>query len=144
VANFVFNGTVIAPPAPPPAGTTGANLDVDNDNNLNTRRVFDAGTDGFRFTDDADVANFVSIINFGANDRVVLEAGNTYSFTNRDLDGDGDADDLQITLNKNGTVSDIFILDVVSSSAAVFNEASAEQAVNARFGTNNVDYFSFA
>ena len=144
VANFVFNGTVITPPAPPPAGTTVANLDIDTDNNLNTYRVFDAGTDGFRFTDDADTANSVEIINFGTNDRIVLEAGNTYSFTNTARDADGIANDLRITINKGGTVSDIYIKDVVDPSGVVFNEATAEQALNTRFGSGNVDYFSFA
>lgn len=146
VQNFFFNGTVIAPPAPPPAGTTVANLDIDNDSNLETYRVFDASTDGFRFTDDANVPNSVEIINFGTNDRIVLEAGNTYSFTNVARDADGLANDLRITINNlsNGGVSDIFIKDVVDPNAFVFNETTAEQALNARFGSGSVDYFSFA
>ena len=120
-------------------------LDIDDDNNVLTSRVFDAGSASFRFTDDADVANSSTIVNFGANDRIVLEAGNSYSFTNGDRDGGGVGNDLEITINKaGGIVSTLIIRDVVDPTAVVFDEARAEAAVNAYFGTTNVDYFQFA
>jgi VCBS repeat-containing protein len=138
VTNFIFNGTVIAPPAPPPAGNTVQSLDADNDGNINTARVFDAGTDGFRFTDDADVANTVIILNLGNNDRIILETGNLYSFTNGAQDADGIPNDLIVTLNKGGVVSEIVIKDVVDPNAFVSNEAQAEAALG------GIDYFQFA
>lgn len=136
--NFRFGGVSTPPPVTGPVGQTAQGIDVDNDNNLNTYRLFDAGTDGFTFRDDADIANSVQIINLGPNDRIVLETGNTYAFANIDFDGDGLANDLQVIANKNGTVSDIIIKNAVDPNALVFNEATAEQALG------NVDYFSFA
>ncbi|NJC05711.1 VCBS repeat-containing protein [Sphingomonas kaistensis] len=135
--NFLFNGTVVTPPTQP-VGNTTANLDIDNDGNLLSARVFDASTDGFRFTDDADVANTVVILNLGTNDRIILETGNLYSFTNSALDADGLANDLIVTLNKGGVVSEITIKDAVDPNAFVSNEAQAEAALG------GIDYFQFA
>lgn len=136
--NFQFSIAVPPPPPPPPVGETSQGLDQDTDNNLNTYRVFDAGTGGFTFRDDADIANSVQIINLGSNDRIVLEAGVDYSFANIDFDGDGLANDLQVIANKGGTVSDIILKDAVDPNAVVFSESTAEQALG------NIDYFSFA
>jgi hypothetical protein len=119
-------------------GATDVSLDVDTDNNLNTARVFDAANGAFRFTDDADVANNVVILNLGTDDRIILEAGNTYSFANGARDGDNIANDLIVTINKAGQVSQIVIKDVVDPTALVFNEATAEQALG------GIDYFQFA
>ncbi|GAA4003319.1 hypothetical protein GCM10022211_13650 [Sphingomonas humi] len=139
-ANFVFGGTVITPPPPPTPGTTASNLDVDNDGNLNTRASFDAGTAGFGFTDNADVANTVQILNFGTNDRITFSniTANNVSYANIDFDNDGFANDLNITINKGGVVSDIVIKNVIDPNAVVFTEAQAEAALG------GFDYFQFA
>jgi hypothetical protein len=142
--NFLFNGTVTPPPPPPPAGTTVQALEVDNDNNLSTYRNFDAGLDGFRFTDDADAPNTTTITNFGNNDRIVLEAGNTYSFANVDFNQDGTAGDLAIIINKNGTVSEVVLLGAVDPNAFFTTDVAAEAALNLKLGTTGIDYFSFA
>jgi VCBS repeat-containing protein len=142
--NFLFNGAVVPPPPPPPAGTTAANLDIDGDGNATTRQLFNAGTDGFAFTDSADVNSLVTIVNFGSNDRITFTGATVASYTNTDFDNDGSANDLFITINKGGVVSDIIIKDVVSPQAFVQDEASANAALNAALGTGTVDYFSFA
>jgi VCBS repeat-containing protein len=138
--NFLFTG-VVTPP-----GNTTASLDADDDNNILTARVFDASTDGFRFTDDADTANTAVITGFGTNDLIVLETGNSYSFSSTALQSDGDniTNDLIVTFNKNGVVSQIFIKDAVNPNSVIFDEAGAEQALNQFLGTTNVDYFQFA
>jgi VCBS repeat-containing protein len=138
--NFLFTG-VVTPP-----GNTTASLDADDDNNILTARVFDASTDGFRFTDDADTANTAVITGFGTNDLIVLETGNSYSFSSTALQSDGDniTNDLVVTFNKNGVVSQIFIKDAVNPNSVIFDEAGAEQALNQFLGTSNVDYFQFA
>lgn len=155
LTNSIADGTVVTNEAQADAAIGAASdnfqfivtqsLDADDDSNVITARTFDAGSGSFRFTDDADVASSAVVINFGANDRIVLEAGNSYSFANRDLDGDNLGNDLEITINKaGGVVSTLVIKDIVDPSAIVFDEARAEVAVNDFLGTTNVDYFQFA
>jgi VCBS repeat-containing protein len=114
-------------------------LDVDNDSSLDTASVIDAGIDGFRFTDDADMANNVQIIKFGSDDRIVFETGANVSFVGSDADNDGLEDDLLITVEKGGVISEIALKDVIEPDAVVFNEVTANAAIG-----GGIDYFSFA
>jgi VCBS repeat-containing protein len=136
VENFI-SGAVPPPPPPPPPGQTAASLDQDDDNNLGTFFTLDAGGDGFTFSDDAQAANSVRVINFTSDDRIVFESGSAPSFANIDADGDGLANDLQIDTNVNGIVSTIILVDAVDPSAVIFTEAMAEQVLG-------FDAFSFA
>jgi VCBS repeat-containing protein len=137
--NFQFSAALPPAPPPPPAGSTAVSLDQDDNSNPNDFRTFNAATGSFRFTDDADAPNNASIVGLNSDDRIVLETGNNYSFTVRANDGDNVANDLIVTLNKNGVVSEIVLKDaVVDTSVLVFNEATAERALG------NIDYFSFA
>ena len=134
--NFRTSATTTTPP--PPVGATAQALEADDNTNPNDYRTFDAGTGSFRFTDDADAANNAIIVGLGNNDQIVLEAGNTYSFTSGDRDGDGLANDITVTINKGGVFSELIIKDAVVNNNLVFNEATAEQALG------GIDYFSFA
>jgi hypothetical protein len=134
--NFI-SGAVPPPPPPPPPAQTAASLDQDNDNNLGTFFTIDAGSDGFAFSDDAQIANSVRIINFTSDDRIVFETGSSPSFANIDADGDGLANDLQIDTNVNGVVSTIILVDAVDPSSIIFSEAMAENALG-------FDAFNFA
>lgn len=118
----------VAPADPPET----ASLDVDSDNNSNTREVIDAAGFSFTFNESATAQNSVSLINFTENDRIVVSGGapGQYSFTS-------DGNDLLISLNNNGQVSDIRIEDVVDPNVFILNEADAEQALG-------FDFFQFA
>jgi VCBS repeat-containing protein len=134
--NFI-SGAVPPPPPPPPPAQTAASLDQDNDGNLGTYFTIDAGNDGFAFSDDAQTANSVRIINFTSDDRIVFESGSAPTFANIDADGDGLANDLQIDTIDNGIVSTIILVDAVDPSAIIFSEAMAENALG-------FDAFNFA
>jgi VCBS repeat-containing protein len=138
LVNFRFGTDATPASSPLPVGNTTLSLDVDNDNDLSTYRVFDASTDGFRFTDDDRVANTVLILNFGTDDRIVFRSGADVSFSSDDFDEDGLANDLIITTNVSGVESRIVIKDVVSHQAIIFNEATAEAALG------HIDYFQWA
>lgn len=110
-------------------------LDIDDDANPLTPFTFDAGAEMYLFQDDDDVANNIVLINFGAEDVIQFES-TAVAYSSQDT-GDGDGmDDLLITVNNGGIVSEIRIEDVVDVSvqAIVFDEATAEAAVA---GTNN-------
>lgn len=91
------------------------------------------------FTDDATRNSYVKITNFTSGDsiRVTNATEADYSFSSSDLDGDGSADDLSISYSNagSGVVNDIQILNVVSSSAFVFDKATAVSAVGFNFIT---------
>jgi len=91
------------------------------------------------FSDDATKNSYVKITNFTAGDsiRVTNATEADYSFSSSDLDGDGSADDLSISYSNAGlgVVNDIQILNVVSSSAFVFDKATAVSAVGFNFIT---------
>jgi phosphoribosyl-AMP cyclohydrolase len=89
------------------------------------------------FTDDATKSSYVKITNFGSDDiiRVTGATEGQYSFTNADLDGDGQADDLSITFSNPdaGIVNDIQIINAVSSTAFVGDMSTAISAVGFNF-----------
>ena len=110
-----------------------ASLDVDNDANLLTSFTVDAGTEAFLFRDDDDIANNVTVINFGAEDVINFEAA-VVAFTNLGNVSGGAGGELSITVNNGGVLSQLILQDAVAAGALVFDEATAEAAVA---GTNN-------
>lgn len=89
--------------------------------------AIDARPNAFTFTDAAASPSNSVINGFSADDRIVLTGATSgASFTSV-------GDDLVISFNSNGVVSRITINDVVSPTAGIFDEASAEQAVGFDF-----------
>lgn len=89
------------------------------------------------FEDDAGRDSFVMITNFSSGDliRVTGAPEDAYSFSSRDVDGDGVADDLAISYSNpaTGAVNDIEILNLVSPSSFVQDRASAILAAGFNF-----------
>ncbi|SOB86827.1 Cadherin domain-containing protein [Sphingomonas guangdongensis] len=110
-----------------------ASLDVGT---ANTAVTLNAATNAFTYNETAGTASNVVINNFSSDDRIVVTGATgasqatSYSFTSSD-------NDLIISFNNAGVVSNIVINDVVSPNAFVFNEASAEAAVG-------FDFFRYA
>ena len=89
------------------------------------------------FTDDATKNSFVKITNFGPDDLIRVTGATDYNFTTGDLDGDGAADDLSISLSnaETGIINEIFVLNSVGTEAFIFDRASAVSAVGFNFIT---------
>jgi hypothetical protein len=89
------------------------------------------------FEDDASRESFVVITNFARGDliRVTGAKADQYSFSSRDLDGDGVADDLTISYADpaTGVINDIEILNVLGTTAIVQDYSSALAAVGFDF-----------
>lgn len=86
---------------------------------------FDAATAAFTFTDSAGNANFTDIINFSANDSIHFTNGGA-----NHLIVANNGPDVVFTVNNNGTVSQVTLVDVVLStdligSLAAFNAIAA-------------------
>jgi len=132
-----FQQAGAAPPVvtPPPVGTT-SSIDVGT---LSTRTTVDGASGNVTFTDNAAVTSNVNIINFTAGDSIAVTGATAanYSFTTGNFDGGATANDLQLSFNNNatGAVNSIFILNVVSPAAFVFNLATATAAVGFNFIT---------
>jgi hypothetical protein len=97
-----------------------------------------SGADGnVIFANDPTKSAFVKITNFGSGDLIRVTGATDYIFTTGDLDGDGTADDLSISLSNadTGIVNDIYVLNSVSPEAFVFDRASAVSAVGFNFIT---------
>jgi VCBS repeat-containing protein len=97
-----------------------------------------SGADGsVIFTNDPTKSAFVKITNFGSGDLIRVTGATDYIFTTGDLDGDGTADDLAISLSNadTGIVNDIYILNSVSPEAFVFDRTTAFSAVGFNFIT---------
>lgn len=110
-------------------------LDVDNDANTLTPFQIDAGDEWYQFVDDDDISNNVSLINFGPEDYIVFDAPfsgpGAVAFANlgdTDVVADG-LGDLLITINKDGTLTQIVLEDAVAADAFIFDEATADAAV---------------
>lgn len=89
------------------------------------------------FEDDASRDSFVVITNFARGDfiRVTGAKADQYSFSSRDLDRDGVADDLAISYADpiSGAVNDIEILNILSPTSFVQDYSSAVTAVGFNF-----------
>jgi hypothetical protein len=90
-----------------------------------------------RFEDDAARDSFVVLTHFSFGDFIAIRGAteSQYSFSSRDLDGDGEGDDLAISFSDpvSGAVNDIEILNILSSTAFVQDRASAVAAVGFNF-----------
>ncbi len=109
-------------------------LDEDDDDNITTPRQFSAEGDDFIFTDSADIESNAEIIGFGIGDRIQVDVDTSlYSFTTVNDGSSDEFDDLIITLNNDGVVSQIILQDVIEAGTFVFDEASAEEAFGEDF-----------
>jgi hypothetical protein len=119
----------------PSVSTVTFSLDVGTDA---SRTALSGSSGAVTFTDNAAVISNVGISGFGKDDviRVTGATENQYSYSSGDFDGDGSGDDLSLTfVSGSGVVNDIQILNVVSSSAFVFDKATAVSAVGFNFIT---------
>ena len=117
-----------------PTGGDGGTLDVDGDGDLNTAFTVAATADADAFTEDANVANNVRVTGFDvAADTITVSnaVAGDYSFSST-------ADDIVISYNNAGIVSEITLVGAVAdASVVVVDEASAETAAGG-------DFFSIA
>jgi len=90
----------------------------------------DAGIGANQYVENAAIADNVRITNFGPGDSIVVtNAGsNPGSFTSR-----SEGRDIEFSMNINGTVSLITLVDAASSGSVVYDEATAESAVGFDF-----------
>ena len=114
------------------SGTAGAggNLDVDDDASALTQAlVTAAGANSF--TEDANVANYVRLTDFGSDDSITVSNALTsdYNFTS-------EGTDLRITYNNNGVVNDITLVGVLLEGTFINSEADAETALGRDFFKN--------
>ncbi|MEJ6010518.1 Ig-like domain-containing protein [Novosphingobium aquae] len=125
--------------------------DVDNDNNSNTEASatgpnpltpipgLDAAAAAVNFTENANIANFVRISNFGSDDHITVTnaASGSYNFV-----VEPNNQDLTITFNNGGTINSI-TLEGIFSSPPPFNVAfsNSETVIEQFVG---YDFFSFA
>ena len=117
----------------PPLPEATVSLDIDSDSNLNSVEIFDAGGTQTTFTDDAGTNSNAQIIGFGPDD-VIQGSGDAadYSFSTQN-DGSSQLDDILISINNAGVISQIVIQDVANPGTFVFDEATAEQAAGFDF-----------
>lgn len=117
-----------------PTGGDGGTLDVDGDGDLNTAFTVAATAEADAFTEDANVANNVRVTGFDvAADTITVSnaVAGDYSFSST-------ADDIVISYNNAGIVSEITLVGAVAdASVLVVDEASAETAAGG-------DFFSIA
>lgn len=112
-------------------------LDVDSDGTIATAEPFSAADGDIAFTDSAAIESNAEITGFGVGDTIqVDEDTSNYSFTSTDDGSSATLDDLVISINNNGIVSQITLQDVIPDGTLVFDEASAETAVGADFFTD--------
>jgi hypothetical protein len=113
---------------------TVVSLDVDSDGNIVTAEPFSGADDDFIFTDSADVESNAEITGFGLGDIIRVDTDTSaYSFTTVNDGSSAEFDDLLITLNNAGVVSQIILQDVIDAGTFVSDEASAEAAFGADF-----------
>ena len=105
---------------------------VDSDNNPTRSRISTVGAQT-TFTDDADTNSNAQITGFGPDD-VIQGSGDAadYSFSTQN-DGSSQLDDILVSINNAGVISQIVIQDVADAGTFVFDETSAEQAVGFDF-----------
>jgi len=134
-AGFNFFNAATQPGGSGTSGTAGVggNLDVDSDANALTQATVTA-TGANSYTDDANVASFVKINGFGADDTITVSNAETsaYSFTSLGTD-------IQISYTTSaGVVNDITLVGVVSAGTFISSEASAEAALGRDFFKTSV------
>jgi len=132
-AGFNFFNAATQPGGSGTSGTAGAggNLDVDSDADALTQAIVTA-TGANSFTENANVANFVKINGFGADDTITVSNALTsaYSFTSVGTD-------IKISYTTSaGVVNDITLAGVVSAGTFIGSEADAETALGRDFFKN--------
>ena len=106
-------------------GVAGANGDLDDDNDANAVTVASiaatAAADAYK--ENANVANSVKIVGFGAGDTITVSNASTsaYSFSSVGTD-------LKISYNNAGVVNDITLAGVVEAGTFIGSELDAETA----------------
>lgn len=132
-AGWNFFNAATQPSGSGSSGTAGAggSLDADSDGNALTQAVVTA-TGANNYTEDANVANYVKINGFGADDTITVSNALTsaYSFTSQGTD-------IRITYTTAaGVVNDITLVGVVSPGTFIGSEADAELALGRDFFKN--------
>lgn len=111
-------------------GVAGANGDLDDDNDANAVTVASiaATAAADAYTENANVANSVKIVGFGAGDTITVSNASTsaYSFSSVGTD-------LTISYNNAGVVNDITIAGVVAAGTFIGSELDAETALGRDF-----------
>src|SRR5690606_15482035 len=109
------------------------NLDTaDTDNNTNTANIVDAADADIIFTDDVEVASNTIIRNFEEGDVIRFTAPEDAEITFST--GADDENDLEISINIDGIVSEIVLDNVLTGDEGfIFDEASAEAALGFDF-----------
>ena len=111
-----------------------ANLDIDGDADITTVEQFDASGANFLFSDSAGVASNAEIVNFDGDDFIQVDAPTTeYSFSTANDGSNALRDDLIITINNAGVVSQIVVQDAIAAGTFINSEQSAETAVGYNF-----------
>jgi len=111
-------------------GVAGANGDLDDDNDANAVTVASiaatAAADAYK--ENANVANSVKIVGFGAGDTITVSNASTsaYSFSSVGTD-------LKISYNNAGVVNDITLAGVVTAGTFIGSELDAETALGRDF-----------
>lgn len=111
-------------------GVAGANGDLDDDNDANPVTVASiaatASADAYK--ENANVANSVKIVGFGAGDTITVSNAPTsaYSFSSVGTD-------LKISYNNAGVVNDITLAGVVTAGTFIGSELDAETALGRDF-----------
>ena len=95
------------------------------------------GTKAYTLNDNAGTSNFAYVKGFNLGDVVHVTNATSfdYNFTTIDADRDGRYNDLEISFNDGANVNYMVLLDAISGSPAVFNEATAENAFGGNFIT---------
>jgi VCBS repeat-containing protein len=116
-----------------------ANLDIDSDGDINSVQQFSGLGQNFQFTDSAGIASNVEIINFGTDDFILVDsATSNYTFSSINDGSNALFDDLIITINNAGDISQIVIQDAVAAGSFILSEADAEAAVGYDFFQSGV------
>ncbi len=130
VAGFDFFNALTKSSGNGSGGTAGVggDLDIDNDGNPLTVATVTATSGADAYKENANVANSVKIVGFGAGDTITVSnaATSAYSFSSVGTD-------LKIAYSHDGVVNDITLAGVVSAGTFIGNELDAETALGRDF-----------
>lgn len=121
----VVSSATPAGPGGTPGTPTGPQTEVSADlGSDQIAETYDAGTDNFKFTDDASITNNLIINNFAEGDTIEITGatGDDYNIYNNGAD-------VILVYNNNGVVNQITLTGVVTANDLVGNEQTLETAI---------------